>query len=64
MSSTYVKGKGDVVAISLPNIPQYLVPALGTIHAGTVFVSIEVSFSVAWVSKNLLVHFPRGCWKK
>lgn len=25
---------GDVVAVSLPNIPQYLLPVLGSIHAG------------------------------
>ncbi len=64
MSSTSVKGKGDVVAISLPNIPQYLVPALGTIHAGTVFVSIEVSFKRCLGLQEPLGAFPKGCWKK
>jgi hypothetical protein len=34
IASASLLGHGDVVAVSLPNIPQYLVPALGAIHAG------------------------------
>ena len=30
---------GDVVAVSLPNIPHHLVPVLGSIHAGRAFQS-------------------------
>ena len=39
MTISVMSAPGDVVAVSLPNIPHHLVPVLGSIHAGRAFQS-------------------------
>ena len=51
--------KGDVVGLSLPNIPQFLVPALGCIHAGGVVSLLNPIYTQSELKHSLDIIKPK-----